>query len=253
MKCFSSGFMTRILSLLLVCSMLSVSFGSAANARFISPDTMDPTIEGVGTNRYAYAGNDPVNKSDPNGHWFGIDDAFTGPVDEAVVVGALAIGAYFGCSSCGKALNAIHDAVFSSSNNNQSNVGNSNSTNRNDSAFSASGGASATAGGADPNPNDDNERKTEKADSRDSTSRFNKGSFKTKEESLQYHFDKHGAEVGARSPAEYARKAEAFSQNLRGATRTNVDGAVENVTRYSKSGKYIDIARDKTIVSFGKL
>jgi hypothetical protein len=39
-----------------------------ANARFISPDTMDPTIEGVGTNRYAYAGNDPVNKSDPNGH-----------------------------------------------------------------------------------------------------------------------------------------------------------------------------------------
>lgn len=36
----------------------------------------DPTIEGVGTNRYAYSANDPVNKSDPNGHafwdkWFG--------------------------------------------------------------------------------------------------------------------------------------------------------------------------------------
>lgn len=28
----------------------------------------DPTIEGVGTNRYAYAENDPVNKSDPNGY-----------------------------------------------------------------------------------------------------------------------------------------------------------------------------------------
>jgi hypothetical protein len=68
MKCFSSGFLTRLLNLLLVCSMLSVSFGSAANARFISPDTWDPTIEGVGTNRYAYAGNDPVNNSDPNGH-----------------------------------------------------------------------------------------------------------------------------------------------------------------------------------------
>jgi hypothetical protein len=25
-------------------------------------------LEGVGTNRYAYAGNDPINKSDPNGH-----------------------------------------------------------------------------------------------------------------------------------------------------------------------------------------
>jgi hypothetical protein len=70
MKCFSSGFLTRILSLLLICSLLSMSFGSVANARFISPDTMDPTIEGVGTNRYAYSGNDPVNKSDPNGHAF---------------------------------------------------------------------------------------------------------------------------------------------------------------------------------------
>ncbi|WP_275789090.1 hypothetical protein [Pararhizobium gei] len=68
MKCFSNGFLTRILSLLLICSILSVSFGSAANARFIQPDTMDPTLPGVGTNRYAYAGNDPVNNSDPNGH-----------------------------------------------------------------------------------------------------------------------------------------------------------------------------------------
>lgn len=41
------------------------------SARFISPDTMDPTMPGVGTNRYAYADNDPINKSDPNGHWFG--------------------------------------------------------------------------------------------------------------------------------------------------------------------------------------
>ncbi|TPM32938.1 RHS repeat protein [Mesorhizobium sp. B2-3-4] len=36
--------------------------------RFISPDDWDPTKEGVGTNRYAYAQNDPVNRSDPNGH-----------------------------------------------------------------------------------------------------------------------------------------------------------------------------------------
>jgi RHS repeat-associated protein len=37
-------------------------------ARFISPDTWDPVIVGVDVNRYAYAGNDPVNGSDPNGH-----------------------------------------------------------------------------------------------------------------------------------------------------------------------------------------
>ena len=36
--------------------------------RFISPDNWDPTMEGVGTNRYAYAGNDPINRSDANGH-----------------------------------------------------------------------------------------------------------------------------------------------------------------------------------------
>ncbi|WP_185973456.1 MULTISPECIES: RHS repeat protein [unclassified Mesorhizobium] len=36
--------------------------------RFISPDDWDPTLPDVGTNRYAYAQNDPVNKSDPNGH-----------------------------------------------------------------------------------------------------------------------------------------------------------------------------------------
>lgn len=36
--------------------------------RFISPDTMDPTLPGVGTNRYSYSLNDPINKSDPNGH-----------------------------------------------------------------------------------------------------------------------------------------------------------------------------------------
>jgi RHS repeat-associated protein len=38
-------------------------------ARFVSPDDWDPTLEGVGVNRYAYAGNDPVNRSDPNGHF----------------------------------------------------------------------------------------------------------------------------------------------------------------------------------------
>jgi RHS repeat-associated protein len=37
-------------------------------ARFLTPDTWDPELPGVDINRYAYAGNDPVNFSDPNGH-----------------------------------------------------------------------------------------------------------------------------------------------------------------------------------------
>lgn len=36
---------------------------------FVSPDTWDVLLPGVGTNRYAYADNDPVNKADRNGHF----------------------------------------------------------------------------------------------------------------------------------------------------------------------------------------
>ena len=43
--------------------------GNSRPIRFISPDTYDPTQPGVGTNRYAYAQNDPINRSDPNGHF----------------------------------------------------------------------------------------------------------------------------------------------------------------------------------------
>jgi len=58
--------------------------------------------------------------------------------------------------------------------------------------------------------------------------------------------------VGAEDVAQYIRKAEGFAQNLRGATKSYVDGAVEGVIRYKKNGKYIDIAPDGTIISFGK-
>jgi RHS repeat-associated protein len=39
--------------------------------RFLTPDTWDPVLAGVDVNRYAYAGNDPVNASDANGHSYG--------------------------------------------------------------------------------------------------------------------------------------------------------------------------------------
>ncbi len=52
--------------------------------RFISPDDWDPVLEGVGTNRYAYAGNDPVNKADNNGHQeIGFDGGLIGAYAEA--------------------------------------------------------------------------------------------------------------------------------------------------------------------------
>jgi RHS repeat-associated protein len=36
--------------------------------RFLSPDTWDPTVQGVDVNRSAYALNDPINGLDPTGH-----------------------------------------------------------------------------------------------------------------------------------------------------------------------------------------
>ena len=35
---------------------------------FLQPDWFEVTAAGVGTNRYAYAGGDPVNASDPGGN-----------------------------------------------------------------------------------------------------------------------------------------------------------------------------------------
>jgi RHS repeat-associated protein len=47
---------------------LEARFYDPLAARFLTPDWWDPSLPGVGTNRYAYADHDPVNKSDPNGH-----------------------------------------------------------------------------------------------------------------------------------------------------------------------------------------
>lgn len=70
-------------------------------------------------------------------------------------------------------------------------------------------------------------------------------------DSLQYHFERHGAEVGAADVDTYLRKAEEFSRNLKGATTSAVEGATPGVTRYKKAGKYIDLDKDGKIISFG--
>ena len=83
------------------------------------------------------------------------------------------------------------------------------------------------------------------------TGKWGRGSFDSAAESLSKHFEFHGAEVGAKDVDQYLRKAEAFAQNLRGATKKPVEGATPGVTRYKKQGKYIDIDRDGNIISFG--
>ncbi len=79
---------------------LNARYYDPALGRFISPDDWDPTLAGVGTNRYAYSGNDPVNKSDPNGHFFG--------------PGGLFGGSGFGSSTKGKVANDYVGKSFTS-------------------------------------------------------------------------------------------------------------------------------------------
>lgn len=83
-------------------------------------------------------------------------------------------------------------------------------------------------------------------------SNWHEGSFDSSEESLNYHFETHGEEVGADSESDYLGKAEAFKSNLKGAQKSSVEGVTDGVTRYTKNGKYIDLAQDGRIVSFGK-
>ena len=47
---------------------LHARYDDPLGGRFLTPDTWDPILQGVDINRYAYAGNDPINQSDPNGH-----------------------------------------------------------------------------------------------------------------------------------------------------------------------------------------
>jgi RHS repeat-associated protein len=47
---------------------LHARYYDPALGRFLSPDWWDVRDPGVGTNRYTYSANDPINKSDPNGH-----------------------------------------------------------------------------------------------------------------------------------------------------------------------------------------
>ena len=62
-----------------------------------------------------------------------------------------------------------------------------------------------------------------------------------------------GDGVGAKNTEQYLRKAEEFAKNAKkGSTKSRVRGEVGGVIRYKKNGKYIDIAPDGSIVSFGK-
>lgn len=66
------------------------------------------------------------------------------------------------------------------------------------------------------------------------------------------HFKKHGIGVGASSVEQYLRKVEEFAKKLKGLRTAKVPGATQDVIRYYKNGKYIEMVDKKSIISFGK-
>ena len=74
--------------------------GDPAVGMFIQPDWFEVTLAGVGTNRYAYSGNDPVNMRDPNGNFGMLGTAFLG--------GAISLSIdLFGAAMSGKSLSGL--------------------------------------------------------------------------------------------------------------------------------------------------
>ncbi len=53
--------------------------------RFINSDAI-LNIDFGGSNLFAYCNNEPINRTDSTGFWFGWDDILTGPVDEIIVL-----------------------------------------------------------------------------------------------------------------------------------------------------------------------
>jgi RHS repeat-associated protein len=78
--------------------------------RFLSPDWWDPTDPGVGSNRYAYALNDPINGADPSGHR---DESQDRSIAETSNLGGLFSGGGggSGSGSGNGALDAQHNAA----------------------------------------------------------------------------------------------------------------------------------------------
>ena len=59
---------------------LNARYYDPALSLFTSPDWLEITEPGVGTNRYAYVGNSPLNQSDPGGNCFVCVGAVVGAV-----------------------------------------------------------------------------------------------------------------------------------------------------------------------------
>ncbi len=88
--------------------------------------------------------------------------------------------------------------------------------------------------------------------------KWSQGTFDTTEQSIDYHYFKHGTEVGASTRDQYIKKATDFANKVlkKGTKGKYIGGATPNTYRYIFNNKYIDLSWngvEHIIVSFGKV
>ena len=108
--------------------------------------------------------------------------------------------------------------------------------------------ASASSPSPLPDPNNKDDKEMEEL-----KKKWGGGSFDDVDDSIEHHYKKHGEEVGASDLRQYLRKAKEFARNLKRARIVGrVKGKTPGVIRYEKMGKYIDLAPNGDIISFGE-
>ncbi len=80
---------------------------------------------------------------------------------------------------------------------------------------------------------------------------WGKRTFDLVEELLQYHFEEHGKEVGAKDIEQYTRRAERFRERVKSAKKTLSENGTPGSVCYTQNGKYIIIGFNKEILSYG--
>lgn len=84
-------------------------------SRFVSSDFAEILSLTTGVllshNLFAYCSNNPINLVDLNGHWFVVDDAFTGPTDEIVVLLGLYVLSTCGVEWAKNAQQTVYDII----------------------------------------------------------------------------------------------------------------------------------------------
>jgi RHS repeat-associated protein len=216
-------------------------FYSPASGRFLSVDPVLNSVIAIGEpqqwNRYSYVVNNPLKYTDPDGKdklmaWL-LGDAFRDVSTWGALKGAL---------SPGPMLNAVNESRQEWAEDHQTATHGFSPvpTTKTDVAMMPVFMMLGPGGGA---------ARTTLAEAKTLVGAWGKGTFSTLAKTIGYHFEKHGAEVGAKSTLQYLRKAYEFNRNLRGAEKV----ALENgATRYVKNGYYIIKDEAGRILSYGR-